>query len=65
MLQLCAPVNNKVLTTFTPILIPDKNIRELGNNVNPTSKKLQFSCFGLFMVGQKITFEKLEKNNPS
>ena len=53
MLQSCFPVNNKVQTTFTPILIPDKtliadkNTRELGNNVNPPSKK--FSRFGTFL----------------
>ena len=50
MLQGCFPDNNKVQTTFTPILMPDKNTRELRNNVNPTSKKLKISGFhGVFM----------------
>ena len=30
---------------FTPILKPDKNTRELKNNVNLTSKKLIFLFF--------------------
>ena len=35
---------------FTPILLPDKNTRELSNNVNLTSKKLEISGFhGVFM----------------
>ena len=59
------PVNYKVQTVFPPISIPDKNTRELRNNVNPKSKKLKFSrLFGLFMFQQK-TFEMWEKNNPS
>ena len=41
MLQGCFPGNNKVQTMFTPILMPNKNTRELRNNVNPTSKKLK------------------------
>ena len=45
MLQGCFPGNNKVQTTFTPILMPDKNTRELRNNLNPKSKKLEFSGF--------------------
>ena len=50
MLQECSPDNIKVQTTFTPILMPDKNTRELRNNVNPTSKKLEISGFhGVFM----------------
>ena len=50
MLQGCFPDNNKVQTTFTPILMHDENTRELRNNVNPTSKKLEFSGFhGVFM----------------
>ena len=50
MLQGCFPDNIKVQTTFTPILMPDKNTRELRNNVNPTSKKLEISGFhGVFM----------------
>ena len=50
MLQGYFPDNTKVQTTFTPILIPDKNTRELRNNVNPTSKKLEISGFhGVFM----------------
>ena len=43
--QECFPGNNKVQTTFTPILMPGKNTRELRNNVNPTSKKLEISGF--------------------
>ena len=40
---------------FTPILIRDKNTRELKNNVNPVSKKVKiFTFFGLFMFQQKI-----------
>ena len=51
MLQGCFPDNIKVQTTFTPILMPDKNTRELRNNVNPTSKKLEISGFhGVFYV---------------
>ena len=65
MLQLRFPVNNEVQTMFPPILVPDKNTRELRNNVNPTSKKYNFSrYFGLFMFRQK-NLEKWEKNNPS
>ena len=66
MLQGCFPDNIKVqTTTFTPILMPDKNTRELRNNVNPTSKKLEISGFhGVFMFWQK-PFEKWEKNDPS
>ena len=32
---------------FPPILIADKNTRVLRNNVNPTSKKFNFSRFFL------------------
>ena len=54
MLQGCFPDNIKVQTTFTPILMPDKNTRELRNYVNPTSKKLEISDFhGVFMFWQK------------
>ena len=50
MLLGCFPGNNKVQTTFTPTLIPDKNTCELRNNVNSTSKKLEISGFyGVFM----------------
>ena len=50
MLQGCFPDNNKVQTTFTPILMPNKNTRELRNNGNLTSKKLEISGFhGVFM----------------
>ena len=64
-LQSCFPVNNEVQTMFTPILIPDKNIRELRNNVNQTSKKFNSSrFFGLFMFQHK-TIVKWKKNNPS
>ena len=41
--------------------MPDKNTRELRNNVNPTSKKLEISGFQqVFMFWQK-PFEKWEK----
>ena len=54
MLQWCFPGNNKVQTMFTPILMPDKNTRELRNYLNPTSKKLEISGFrGVFMFWQK------------
>ena len=53
MLQLCFPVNNEVQIMFTPILIPDKNTRELRNNVNPTSKKFKFSRFLDFLCSDK------------
>ena len=49
---------------FTPILITAKNSRELRNNVNPTSKKFNFSSFLNVFVRTK-NFEKWEKNNPS
>ena len=50
MLQGCFPDNNKVQTMFTPILMPNKNTRELRNNGNLTSKKLEISGFhGVFM----------------
>ena len=50
MLQGCFPRNNKVQTKFTPISMPNKNTRELRNNVNLTSKKLKISGFhGVFM----------------
>ena len=45
MLKECFRGNNKVQTMFTPILMPDKNTRELRNNLNPTSKKLEISGF--------------------
>ena len=39
---------------FTPILMPDKNSRELRNNVNPTSKKVKiFTILDLFYVPTK------------
>ena len=58
MLQGCFPDNNKVQTTFTPILMHDENTRELRNNVNPTGKKFEFSGFhGVFYVLTK-PFEK-------
>ena len=38
---------------FPPILILAKNICELGNNVNPTSKKLKFSNFFTLYVPTK------------
>ena len=63
--QSCFQVNNEVQTMFTPIVIPDKNTRELRYNVNPTDKKFNFfTIFGLFIFRQK-TLEKWEKNNPS
>ena len=50
MLQGCFPGNKRVQTTFTPILMPDKNNRELRNNLSTTSKKLELSGFrGVFM----------------
>ena len=64
MLQECFPGNNKVQTMSTPILMPDKSTRELRNNVNPTSKKLEISGFNEFYVLTK-PFEKWEKNDPS
>ena len=55
MLQWCFPGNNKVQTTFTPILMPDKNTRELRNNVNPTTKKLEISGFhGVFVLTKTL-----------
>ena len=53
LLQSSFLVNNKVQTAFTPILKPDKNTCELGNNVNPTGKKLQFSPFWTFKKASK------------
>ena len=38
---------------FAPILIPDKSTRELRDNVNPTSKKLNFSHFLDFLYSDK------------
>ena len=61
MLQSCVPGNNKVQTMFPPISIPDRNTRELRNNVNPTSKKLSFSAFVEFLMFRQKTFEKWEK----
>ena len=40
---------------FTPIVIPNKNSRELWNDVNPAR-------FNIIWLN---TFEKWEKNNPS
>ena len=65
MLQTWFPVNNKVQTTFTPILIPNKNTLELKNNVNPMSKKLKFSRVLDFLCSDKKILEKWEKNKPS
>ena len=54
MLKGCFPGNNKVQTMFAPVSMPNKNTRELRNNVNPTSKKLKNSGFhGVFMFWQK------------
>ena len=51
---------------FTPILIRDKNTRELRNNVNPMSKKLKFSRFFLtFYVPTKKLGRKVGENIPS
>ena len=44
---------------FTPILMPDKNTHELGNNSNPTSKKLKFSRF--FLLFLFVRTKKIEK----
>ena len=64
MLQGCFPGNNKVQTMFTPILMPDKNTRELRNNVNPTSKKLEISGFhGVFYVLTKTLRKVVEKRS--
>ena len=38
---------------FPPILIPDKNTRELGNNVNPKSKKVTIFTFLDFLCLDK------------
>ena len=57
----CFPVNKKVHTMFTPILIPDKNTHELGNNVNPTSKKLKFSRFWTFLFSNKKNLKRGRK----
>ena len=38
---------------FTPILKPNKNTRELKNNVNLTCKKLNFLFFWTFYVPTK------------
>ena len=59
MLQGCFPGNNKVQTTFTPILMPDKNTRELRNNVNPTSKKIEISGFHGFLFVLTKTLRKV------
>ena len=59
MFQSWFPVKNKVQTTFKPILIPDKNTREIRNNVNPTSKKLKFSRVLDLLCSYKKTFEKV------
>ena len=64
MLQSWFPLKNKVQTTFTPILIPNKNTRELRNIINPTSKKLEFSRFLDFLCSDKKPSKKWEKNNP-
>ena len=53
MLKSWFPLKNKVQTMFTPILIPNKNTRELRNNINPTSKMLEFSCFLDFLCSDK------------
>ena len=53
MVQSWFPVNNKVQTTFKPILIPDKNSPKLRNKVNPVSKKLKFSRFWTFLCSDK------------
>ena len=65
MLQSWFPLKNKVQTVFTPILIPNKNTRELRNNINQTSKKLEFSRFLNFLCSDKKPSKKWEKNNPS
>ena len=55
MLQSSFPVNNEVQTMFTPILIPAKNTCELRNNVNPISKKINFSRLLDFLCSDKKT----------
>ena len=54
------PVNNKVHFTFTPISIPNKNTRELGNTVNPTSLKL-FLRFLDVLCSHKTLIKMREK----
>ena len=50
--QMWFPVKNKVQTMFPLILIPEKNTRELRNNVNPTSKKLKkITFFLIYFLG--------------
>ena len=64
MLQSWFPLTNKVQTTFTPILIPNKNTRELRNNIYPRIKKFEFSRFLDFLCSDKKPSKKWEKNNP-
>ena len=64
MLQSWFPVKKEVQTTFISILIPDKNTRELRNNVYRTRKKLEFSRFLDFLCSDKKPSKKWEKNNP-
>ena len=47
---------------FTPILIPNKNSHDLGNNVNPTNRKLKLSSFLiLFVLTKKKTCKSVRK----
>ena len=46
-----------------PILIPDNNTLELRNNVNPTSKKFNFSHFLDFLCSDKKTWKRVRKTS--
>ena len=50
---------------FKPFYIPNKNTRELRNNVNLASKKFNFSRFLDSLCFELKTLEKWEKNNQS
>ena len=53
MFQTCFPVNIKVQTMFTFLLISDKNTSELEINVISTSKKLKFLRFLTYVWTKK------------
>ena len=49
---------------YTQILIPNKNTRELRNNVNPALKSsIFYAFFFTFYVPTKKNLKKWEKNN--
>ena len=50
-------------TKFTPILIPDKNNHELGNNENQTSKNFKCSRFLDFLCSEKKSWKMREKQS--